>query len=390
MNRGEIRTHVRDILGESGPYGFWSDDELNRYITLACDRHAQEALSAPAEVFTNSINEVTEYDMPPDYAEMLRVWYLDTNSQGRRQLPYVKKGTLQQYSDIQSVGEPRAYYIFNDKLGLYPAPYQPPIIAKNFETDSGEGLNFTNTRIFDESFTGGGEPYRFDFNIELETDVNDGVVISPAIAYVAHVGLYLRRIGPSVEGMFRIGFAREGYPNNLSLWKDLAGVSPIPNWIYFDFTENPIDLEAFADNFTMIFGTDQEYIDNVTGYEGGIEIGIDVDTVPFFELHPVRNDIIIEYYKNTVQILDDDNDIPEIPDRYHRTIVDMVIARACEKDGYNLALSARYHERASRAIRQARMQAKQATLGDQINTDAIAGRPDWTTYRDGKLVGRAW
>ena len=64
MNRGKIREAVRDILGDQ-TQGFWTDEELDRYIQLMCDRHAQEALSVPFTENTTSLPGVQEYVVPP-------------------------------------------------------------------------------------------------------------------------------------------------------------------------------------------------------------------------------------------------------------------------------------------------------------------------------------
>ena len=410
MTRGEIRQHVRDILGDPGPYGMWSDDELNRHLTLVSDRHAQEGLSAPAEIFTNSIRGVDEYQLPDDYAEMIRVWYLNEHTNNEKdKLFYIKKSTLDQYRGVVSTGQPRYYTLFNDRIILYPTPSPRPVLSKGFDEDTGANIRFANIRDVptpaeieaDPSLVRGGILYNFDFEVELEEldeSDNAGALLTPALANVAHISLYMRRRGPSVDGQFTLGFSREGYPTHWSQWKDLAGLSNIPGWVHFDFTENPIEFfkpsEAEDDNFTLRFDDDAHvntpYADVLRDGLGGAELAIDDDGAPFFEMYALQNDIIIEYYRNSVRPLVDDDDVSEIPDRYHRTLVDMVIARACEKDGFNMMLANQYHAKTQSAIRYARMQAKQATLDDVINTDHISDASDFITYRDGRLVGRAW
>ena len=88
--------------------------------------------------------------------------------------------------------------------------------------------------------------------------------------------------------------------------------------------------------------------------------------------------------------LENDEDVPEIPDRYHRTLIDMVIARSLEKDGFNLQLASYYQGRVAKGLREARGQAMQNTLGDQVATDSIQSSGDYITYSDGRLVGRGF
>ena len=128
MTRGEIRTHVRDILGERIP-GTWQDDELNRYIYLELCRHAQEALSVPMERMTTSLHGVSEYAVPDDYGEMRSVRFCDYNSRPRP-LPYIRKDVLlNRGNELTVIGIPRAYYIYNDFLGLWPAPSKGPMLV---------------------------------------------------------------------------------------------------------------------------------------------------------------------------------------------------------------------------------------------------------------------
>ena len=162
MTRGQIIQHVRDTLGDRTE-GFWTDDELVGLLQLEMDRHAQEALSVPVEVTTNSIYRIHEYQLPNDYAEMIRVWYVDGNLQRRRQLIYVQKATLGNYGAIEDIGEPRSYYLFNDKLTLYPAPSRGPILSKGFDEDTGDTLQFDNIYNFTDDY-----PYGINLSVYLD------------------------------------------------------------------------------------------------------------------------------------------------------------------------------------------------------------------------------
>ena len=210
---------------------------LYRTLQLEMDRHAQEALSVPVEVTTNSIYRIHEYQLPNDYAEMIRVWYVDGNLQRRRQLIYVQKATLGNYGAIEDIGEPRSYYLFNDKLTLYPAPSRGPILSKGFDEDTGDTLQFDNIYNFTDDY-----PYGINLSVYLdEQDEQDGgVELSPGLGYIAHVSLYLRRLGPPVFGVMGLEFTRDGYPIKRSGLKDMAGISYQPAWVNFDFSASPI------------------------------------------------------------------------------------------------------------------------------------------------------
>ena len=383
MTRGQIIQHVRDTLGDRTE-GFWTNDELSRTLQLEMDRHAQEALSVPVEVTTNSIYRIHEYQLPNDYAEMIRVWYVDGNLQRRRQLIYVQKATLGNYGAIEDIGEPQSYYMFNDKLTLYPAPSRGPILSKGFDEDTGDTIQFDNIYNFTDD-----HPYGINLSVYLD-EQDGGVELSPGLGYIAHVSLYLRRLGPPVFGVMGLEFTRDEYPIKRSGLKDMAGISYQPAWVNFDFSASPITYEDLSTDYQLKFYVDDDYVDNVDELGGGVQFAYDDDNVPFFMFHPLRNDIVIEYYRNTTRILENDEDVPEIPDRYHRTLIDMVIARSLEKDGFNLQLASYYQGRVAKGLREARGQAMQNTLGDQVATDSIQSSGDYITYSDGRLVGRGF
>ena len=143
-----------------------------------------------------------------------------------------------------------------------------------------------------------------------------------------------------------------------------------PNRIAFDFSEDPIEVESNTVTHTLIIHTDDTYDNFVTEQAcRGVEVGVDSadeNSQPWFRLHQQKNDIAIDYYKNTVREPRDDNEILEIPNRYRNSLIEQTLERSYNKGGYDLGLASVHGANARKMIAIARQQEKQRTLGDRI------------------------
>ena len=324
MTRGEIRIHVRDILGESIP-GTWQDDELNRYIHLEMCRHAQEAMSVPMERMTSSLHGVTEYALPPDYGEMRSVRFCDYNSRPRP-LPYIRKDVLlNRGNELTVIGIPRAYYIYNDYMGLWPAPSKGPLLVYEAEDyirwfdviyDTESRLNYAALP---------------EYSIE---DLADPTNESLETVYMSHMELHFRRMGPPMRGKVWLTLQRPDCPPVQSMALEASTIKAIPDRIAFDFSADPIEITADEVVHTLTIHTDDDYDNFVTEEDcRGIEVAVDSDTdgQPWFRLHQVKNDIAIDYYKNTVPEPLDDDETLEIPDRYRNCLIEQTLEKCVQQ-----------------------------------------------------------
>ena len=388
----EILQSVYDELGERN--GYWKEDELVRWAELALTRHAREALSVPAEVKTTTLPGVQEYLLPGDFGELIDVRYQDQYSTKPEPLIYVDKQTLlTAHGSIFYIGEPSECYIFQDRIGLYPVPDKSPFYERTF---SGEGTTFSN--IFD-----GGNPYECEFGLELE-DVDE-----PRIE-ISHIGVWLKREG-------------QPYPGDIQMWMTPAmaegdsvseytlkshpieafRVNVEPEWVLFDFTESPMTLLDAPVTWTMRIQADADYRNADHGlYQGpGVQVGVDTTgggSVAWIQLHCMKNDLEIDYYRNTcprVVNRDEELALPYYPPaRYHPAIIDMVLEKAMRKGQYNMAAANDYESRSRRDIMYARAQATLKTRGDIQRVPKRARlanrRGPYVNYQNGRYTGRAF
>ena len=224
--------------------------------------------------------------------------------------------------------------------------------------------NFTNT-ITLQLTTEDGEPVPGDDSLD------------PNCVYVSHVGLYMKRDGLYYPGNIWLEAQREPLSENYthrSADFPADEINARGEWIEFDFTQHPIELTPEEVNLQLRVMVDEDYVDaDPQQYRGdGVLIGIepdDQDSISagsaFIEMHRHRNDIEIEYYRNTCDPLVEVDDIPNVPLRYHPTLVEMTVGKANKKGGHDLQQSSQFESKAAGEILLARTQAKIATMGSR-------------------------
>ena len=359
--RGIIRTQVRHNLGEMRE-GTWKDADLNYFIEEACTEHSSRAYSNKVKRFASSIKYVQDYAFSPDFGELSSIRYYDEDG-GDRELDYVTRAILRDWGYRGTeLGRACAYYREQDSFGLFPIPEKKVLLACPV-TD-----NCHFTPILVDRSASPIEMFRRDFSLQIVNDEvveNDG--LDPACVYIGQVGVYLRRKGRYYPGYLTLsiedtesGYVHESEPIRAET------INARPDWVVFDFTHNPI--EAHTENVEFIFRLfgDAMYQDaDPEEYGGvGVEVGTDPDTEnAYMELHRLRNDIEVEYYRNKVDPLLHDDQKLEIPPRYHHTIVKMTVSKAYAKGNYNLPASREWRLDADDEIKRAKAQAIIPTLG---------------------------
>lgn len=386
-----ILQSVYDELGERN--GYWKEDELVRWAELAFTRHAREALSVPAEVKTTTLPGVQEYQLPPDFGELIDVRFHDQYATKPEPLIYVDKQTLlTAHGSIFYIGDPSECYIFQDKIGLYPVPDKTPFYERTF---AGDGTSYRN--ILNE------DTHQSQFRIALEN------VDEPRVE-ISHVGVYLKR-----EGL--------PYPGDIQLWMtpmtaegnsvtehtlkshpiEAFGVNVEPEWVLFDFTNAPITLLDAAVTWIMSIQVDADYRNaDRSLYQGpGVQIGVDTaggGEVAWIQLHCMKNDLEIDYYRNTCpRVLNRDEELAlpfYPPARYHPTIIDLTLEKAMRKGQYNMGAANDYEARSRRDIMYARAQATLKTRGDiqrvPKSVRLANRRGPYVNYANGRFTGRAF
>jgi len=175
-------------------------------------------------------------------------------------------------------------------------------------------------------------------------------------------------------------------------------IQPLGDWIHFDFSENP--LEVLADtpqSYVINFDVSADYLRATDPTFGNrIEIAHNVVSsakIAYFQLHQVKNDVEIDYYRNITEELTNDDEFIEIPSRYNRTLIKMVCGRALKKSRLNLQAALVYDREAKEEIAYARSQAAVKTLGSILRVEKYRRRhrnPYMTYIGDGKFQGRVW
>lgn len=389
MTGNEILQSVDDELGESG--GLWNREEKIRWLRLALNRHAREGLSVPAEVKTSSLPGVQEYHVPNDFGELINVRYAEQEVFGLVPLVYVdKQSILSAYGILDLIGTPYACYIFQDRLGLYPVPKKEAVLSCRFE----EGTiceTFANV------------PFTADFSMQIEavdphTESNP---LNPCRVYISHVNLHLRRKGLPYPGDLNLVMTPldpEGYPH-VSEPIPAASIAPRPEWYYFDFSLNPLELNETPTRWRFQLYGDVAYQGADPAQMGGVgvQVGNDEET-PWFEMHRLKKDIQIDYYRNTCPPIvnyDEPLELPLYPpERYHPTLVTMVVEKAMRKGQYNLRAAADCKTRADADIAHARSQAHLKTRGDILRVPREVrlqqSEGPYVLYENGRYSGRAW
>lgn len=400
MNRGKFRYHVRSLLGDPGPYGTWDDDELNEYTQLESDRHAQEALSVEAEGVITSIYGVIDYQLPYDFGELKDLRYLSDTQEDADSLDYVNRSAiLDVYGETTSLGVPFCFYRWEDTVGLYPVPNKPPILKRSFPHQRPQ---FYQPIV--ETDTGSTVYYNDTLNLRIEDDPDDPFYR----VFVSHVSVYLRRDARIIPGDLQMIFqeplesAKDTPFYRYSVPVPAANIAPVGDWYHFDFSINPIRIPA---------GEGREYVLSIAAtppyleadweeYGDRVEIAINtvsdgegrIQNPAYFQLHQLRDDIELDYYRNTTDELTSDDDEIQLPQRYHRTLIEMVVARALRKNSYDLVGANMYTKKTDKEISYARTQAQVKTLGPIQRVERYRrgrGRR-YMTVSGGRLIGRAW
>ncbi|MXZ00209.1 hypothetical protein F4Y93_06000 [Candidatus Poribacteria bacterium] len=368
--RGEIRRGVRYHLGERTP-GTWQDDEINYFIQESGNEHAKRAYSVKTIIYTSTLQNVRDYAFPPNFGDLLSVRYRDESISDEWGLDYVNKDVLRDWSYTGTEnGDPYYYYREQDSIGLFPVPNKPLVVDCSFENDC-PGF----TEIFDRETSTG---FSQDLSLEVVADTTEPTEmevrdtdLDPRCVWVGVVSLYLRRSGSYFPGKLWCSFTNltgEHQFVHVSGELSVDSINARPEWVHFDFTQNPIEINPTEQTYRMQLHVDNDYIDAEPRNYGGSGILVGTETVEeipqaFFQMHRLRNDLEVEYYRNTCDVMTADDDKLNIPDRYTETIVHMVLEKCYLKDGYDPRLAAYWHAKAETEIKEAKAQAVIPTLG---------------------------
>ena len=371
MNREEIRQAVRDILGDVSQ-GFWKDDELNRYIQLACNWHAQEGLSVPVTEGTTSLPGVQEYALPPYFGEMRQVrWQTDTGEV--RTLYNVPKTdilnrTHGNYST--SIGEPFVYYIDGDIIGLYPIPSKKPLFS--FEpTEDCQTWQTVVTERDDDDLVAPAGLYSEDVFVEIEDACN---------IYISHVSLTMRRNALPIDGAIQLEIKPIGRPSfelNRSRFINVRDLGVLPEWVHFDFTHQPVELIPGVEAYRFMFQADGDFheITRAMYRDEGPEFAVERQEGAqflYFQFHEFRQDLEMDFYKNEVGPIETDGEDFEVPNRYHRTIIKKAAGRALRKGGRDVNSALIWDAEAEKEVKAARAQAVMRTRGKHLRTEGAS------------------
>lgn len=387
--RGEIRKGVRYYLGEQIP-GTWSDEELNFFIQEACNEHAKRAYSVETVIYTSTIRGVQDYALPPNFGELSSIRYHNETIRDDWGLIYTDKDVIRNWSyGGADVGDSYYYYREQDSFGLFPIPYKPLVLECKFENDC-PGFSPIYDRETREEFAN-------TMSLEVEPDATEPIEmeipdtdLDPRCVWVAEISVYLHRRGTYFPGnlwmsMTNIACEPDEYDFvHLSGPLTAASINSRPEWVHFDFTQNPIEINPTERLYRMQIHTDEEYQSaQPMEYGGeGIRIGRMDDGQAFFLMHRLRHDLEVEYYQNVCDTLEDDDDILQIPDRYAETIRKMVLEKANLKDSYNPQMAAIYKSEADAEIMEAKAQAMIPTLGKRRELRQTPPRLGNLTYNN--------
>ena len=375
MNTGEILVAVRHALGETSE-GFWKNAELLYWLNQAQNEHAQRAYSVKNVVYTTAIRGTQTYTFPVDFGELVSIRY-HYDSYRDWDLEYTSRPIIRNWGcSGTEQGDPIAFFREQqdayDVYGLFPIPSKPLVIENTFE---GQCPAFA--RILDRTQT---PPENFvnTFRIQITPDdaeVVHGTNLDPSCVYVSHIGLYMKREGTYYPGdmWLEVQGLPSGYTHTSATFP-IEEVNARGEWIEFDFTQNPIEISPEGFEFELRILVSSEYVDaDPHAYGGdGIVVGVEPDETGnaqqgtlFIEMHRHRNDIEVEYYRNSCDPLVEMIDVPNVPLRYHPTLVDMTLEKAYMKGGHNLQMSTQYGQKANGEMLLARAQAKVATMGSR-------------------------
>ena len=383
--RGEIRQRVRFALGERVP-GTFQDDELNYYIWESANEHAKKAYSVRAINWTSTVHNVQDYACPPNFYAMLAVRYRNEQVDDSWELEYTSKDVVR---DAQlGLGDPYYYYREQNSFGISPIPDKPFVVDYSFENAC---PGFTD--IFNrETSTGFSQQMGLDviaaeMGEPLEMEVPD-TDLDPRCVWVANVGLYLKRTGTYFPGKVWLSFTNitPGREQFVHTSGELAvnSIDSQPKWVLFDFTHNPIEIDTTHQTYQMQLHVDTDYQNASPQQYGGsgIQVGTEVlhDTPQaFLQMHRLRNDLAVEHYKGSCDLMETDDAVCDVPDIYTETLVHQVLEK-CYLKVQNLQLSAYWGTKAAVAIREAKADAVIPTIGRKRNLRRSPGRFSNLTY----------
>lgn len=387
--RGEIRQGVRYHLGERTP-GTWQDDEINYFIQESGNQHAKRAYSVKTIIYTSTIQNVRDYAFPPNFGDLLSVRYRDESISDEWGLVYVDKDVLRDWSYAGTEnGDPYYYYREQDAFGLFPVPNKPLVIDNKFENDC-PGF----TEIFDREAARG---FSQDLTLEIVADATEPTEmevrdtdLDPRCVWGGIVSLYLRRSGTYFPGKIWLSFTNltsEHQFVHVSGELSADSINSRPEWVHFDFTQNPIEINPTEQTYRMQLHVDNDYQDAEPRNYGGSGILVGTQEVEgtqqaFFQMHRLRHDLEVEYYRNTCDVMTHDDDVFNIPDRYTETIVHMTLEKCYLKDGYDPRLAAYWQTKAEAEIKEAKAQAVIPTLGKRRELRSSAPRLANLTYNN--------
>lgn len=126
MNRGDLRTYVRDLLGEDSA-AWWTDATLNRFINESY-RHLRNVVDMNNQNYFGQISDISfvadqeRYDLPSNN-RVLMAQQLTSSGQYRRmsQVDIILHERFTQVSYPISVLN-RVYYLFGKQIGVIPVP----------------------------------------------------------------------------------------------------------------------------------------------------------------------------------------------------------------------------------------------------------------------------
>lgn len=408
MNAGEIIQACYFTLGEPMPTtlerpnagGTWKIGEMLYWLNQSQNEHAQRALSVKNIVYTNAIRGQVTYAFPDDFGELCSIRYHDEYD-GDRELTYVTRRIVRNWNYTGTeFGDPVCYYTeqsdIGDVFGLFPQPYKPLIVEHTFENDNCPYFApYLDRSVSPASF------FTNDLNIELTAE--DGLEVqgrdlNPNCVYASNIGVFLRREGTYYPG--QLWMEVQAYPlaENFIYTSGpypAEEVNTRPEWVLFDFTQNPIELTSKTTRYQMRLLADSDYVDAVPEEYGGqgVVIGATeptdgVDATAFIEMHRLRSDIEVEYYRNVCDEIFELDENPNVPARYHHTLVKQVLEKAYMKNGYDLTLSTRFGSEASGEIQLARAQAYIPTIGPRSEMRRPGYLQPNIQYQGGGIHGR--
>ncbi|MYB01994.1 MAG: hypothetical protein F4118_10065 [Acidimicrobiaceae bacterium] len=379
-----LRTAIRRYAGETNRHGTWSDDDINAWIDEAQSEHAQRALSVKKRILVSSARGIQEYVLPTDFGELMSVRFAYTGHEGTRGLTYVTKDVILDWGySNNNLGDPEYYYydqdiVVGDIIGLYPIPDKKRLFEYVFAGNCPHSEPIQN---YDDNTT-------FQNIIELQIKPTDleleaGDELDPCRVWSSQVDLFMSRKGFPFPGDVQLEFHGEE-SKHISRPIPAGAFDIRPEWVPFDFTRNPIEINEDVMQYTVFVKGSTEYMfpvgvdprsDNESVLEvyGGLGVhvgstlsdGADGFGTAYMRMNRLRNDIEINYYRNYCDPITDD-DLPlEVPKRYHRTLQKMVLEKMYSKGGFDLRLQQKWKSEADAEIMHARAQAIIPTMGER-------------------------